>query len=144
MADIVYREFALTNANVAQALWQFLKLNANALATQGKPLWVICTNDAKKRNNQQNSRYWGFVLAPIAEQAFVQGRRFDSAVWHEHFAQKYVPHIEFHMPDGSIHRRRKSTSELTVREFAEYMNTVEAEAACELGVQFPADMRGAA
>lgn len=137
----IYREFVLSSESVASALWAFLRCNWRALAGTEKPLTIVVTNDAKKRNSQQNRRYWKAVLQPIAEQAIVGGRTFSPEVWHEHFASRYCPHAEYHMPDGSIRRVRKSTAELTVREFAEYMQIVEAEAASELGVQFPADMR---
>lgn len=141
MTDTVFREFELRDENVVAALWRFLKLNAKALAESGKPLWCIVTNDAKKRNNMQNSRYWKAVLAPIADQAWVEGRRFSSETWHILYAEKFLPMIEIPMPDGSIRMERTSTTKLTVREFSEYMQQVEADASTELGIRFDADPR---
>jgi hypothetical protein len=139
MTDTVYREFELKSESVAGALWQFLKLNAKALSEAGKPLWCIVTNDAKKRNNLQNARYWKAVLKPIADQTWVAGRHFESKAWHIHYAEKFLPMIEVPMPDGSIRLERTSTTDLKVREFSEYMQQVEADAATELGVRFDAD-----
>lgn len=40
------------------------------------------------------------------------------------------------MPSGEIITRRKSTTEMSVAEFSEFMQQVEAYAATELGVRF--------
>lgn len=131
----VHREFILTGPQVARALWLFCKQNAAALVEAGKPLRVTVSNDPK-RNNPQNRRYWKGTIAAIAEQVFVDGRTFAPEVWHEYFANRLLPHIELRLPDGEIVRRRKSTTELTVSEFAEYIHAVESDAASEFGVMF--------
>ncbi|RXZ42688.1 recombination protein NinB [Crenobacter cavernae] len=136
MSETIYREFVIRDEGVMRSLWQFFKLNARAFMERNNPLLVVVTNDEKKRNNMQNRRYWKAVVTPIAEQVWVGGRKFSREAWHELFANKYCPLVEFPLPDGTIHRRRKSTSELTVREFSEYMQAVEAEAASEYGVIF--------
>lgn len=132
----IYREFTLFGASSWSALRAFVSANAKACVERGKPLRVIVTEDEKKRNNEQNKRLWKAVYEQIAAQTWVNGRQFSKDVWHEWFADKHMPKVEFVMPDGEIRSRRKSTSELTVSEFSEYMNTVEAEAATELGVEF--------
>ncbi|WP_407280590.1 recombination protein NinB [Aromatoleum evansii] len=132
----LYREFVLRAPDSAKALVAFLKQNAGAAVDSGRPLRVIVTDDEKKRNSEQNKRLWKAVYEQIAAQAWVNGRQFSKDVWHEWFADKHMPKTEFVMPDGEIRSRRKSTAELTVSEFSEYMNTVEAEAATELGVIF--------
>jgi len=132
----VYREFTLNQPSVWAAFMAFIKANAQAFITQGKPLRVIVTSSDKKRNAEQNARYWKAVLEQIADQAWVDGRQFSKDVWHEYYANKFGVKIEFTLPDGEIVTRRKSTSEMLVGEFSEYMNRVEADAATELGVIF--------
>jgi hypothetical protein len=99
-------------------------------------LRVIVTAQGEKRNNEQNKRLWGYVYQNISEQAWVNGKTFSREVWHEHYARKFGVMEEMVLPDGEIIQRRKSTTEMTVSEFAEFMQRVEADAASELGVTF--------
>lgn len=138
----IYREFVLCGPSIWSALCAFVSANARSCVERGRPLRVIVTEDEKKRNNEQNKRLWKAVYEQIAEQAWVDGKQFSKDVWHEWYAGKYMPKIEFVMPDGEIVMRRKSTSELTVSEFSEYMQRVEADAASELGVMFLAWQEG--
>lgn len=132
----MYREFVLRSPAVWQAFVAVVKSNAKAFADRGEPLRVILTSEATKRNAEQNRRLWGFVYKAISEQAWVNGRRYDPDVWHEMLARKYGICDEVTLPDGEIITRRKSTTQMTVSEFAEYMTRVEAYAASELGVSF--------
>lgn len=132
----IYREFTLRSPSIWSALCAFVSANAKACLERGKPLRVIVTESDKKRNAEQNRFYWGPVLTTIAEQAWVDGRRFDKDVWHEHCARKFGVCDELVMPDGEIVTRRKSTTQMTVGEFSEYLNRVQAYAAGELGVMF--------
>lgn len=136
MTAAIYREFPLRSAGAWTALAAFVKANAQACITSGKPLRIIVTQDEKKRNAEQNKRYWGFVLKSITEQAWVDGRQFDKDTWHEYLARKFGVCDELILPDGEIVTRRKSTTQMSVGEFADYMTQVEAYAATELGVQF--------
>jgi NinB protein len=133
---VLYREFTLRNAGIWQALVALIKGNAKAMVEAGTPIKVIVTTAAAKRNGEQNRRYWGYVLKTIAEQAWANGHQFDADVWHEFCARKYGVLEEMTLPDGEIITRRKSTTDMTVGEFAEYMTKVEAYAAQELGVEF--------
>jgi hypothetical protein len=45
-------------------------------------------------------------------------------------------HDEVTLPDGEVILKRKSTADMSVRAFAEYMERVTAYAATELGVVF--------
>ena len=76
------------------------------------------------------------MLTTIAEQAWVDGRQFSKDTWHEHFARLYLPHTEIVTPYGEIVSRRKSTTELTVSEFSEYLQRVQSDAASSLRVIF--------
>lgn len=134
----LFREFLITSPAVWQALGQFIKANAGACIDADKPLRVIVTTEEKKRSLEQNSRLWKAVYEQIAEQAWVNGQQFSKDVWHEHFASMLMPKVEVITPYGEIVSRRKSTTELTVGEFAEYMTQVEAWAVNHLGVMFDA------
>ena len=132
----LYREFALRSPAVWPALVAFVKANAQAVLQRGGLLRVIVTEDEKKRTSEANRFYWGAVLETIAEQAWVDGRQFDKDVWHEYFSRQFLPKTEMVMPYGEIVLRRKSTTELTVSEFSDYLQRVQAEAANTLGVVF--------
>ncbi|WP_211243417.1 recombination protein NinB [Chitiniphilus eburneus] len=132
----VYKEFVLTAPSVWQALGAFVKANAAAFLHQGSPLRIIVTSSERKRSNEANARYWKGVLEQIATQAWVNGRQYGKEIWHEHYARKFGICDEMRLPDGTLILRRKSTTEMSSREFAEYMTRVEADAASELGVRF--------
>lgn len=133
----LYREFVIDGRpGVFPAIGNFVKSNWRALLDVGKPLHVIVTTAEKKRNNEQNARLWGYLYKTIAEQAWVEGRQYGKDSWHEHFAQKYCQKVEVVLPGGEIITRRKSTTEMNVGEFSEFMQQIEAEAAMELGVVF--------
>ena len=133
---MLYREFVLRSPANWQALAQLVAQNAKVFADRGKPLRVIVTEDERKRTDAANRFYWGAVLSAVAEQAWVAGKQYGKEVWHEHFARQYLPHTEIVTPFGEIVARRKSTTELTVSEFADYLQRVQSEAASTLGVQF--------
>lgn len=64
------------------------------------------------------------------------GKRFDKDVWHEHFARMFGVCDEMTLPDGEIILRRKSTTQMTIGEFSDYLQQVQAHAASELSVVF--------
>lgn len=136
----MYREYTLRSSEAWQAFASFVRDHAKQLNDSGTPLRLIVTTATTRRNAEQNKRYWGFVLKTIAEQAFVKGQVYASDVWHEYFARKFGVCDEVVLPDGEIITRRKSTTEMTVGEFTEYMTRVEAHATQELGVRFEAQV----
>lgn len=132
----LYREFPLRSPSVWLALVAFVKANAEACVKRGHPLRIIVTEDEKKRNTEQNKRLWGYLYKTIAEQAWVDGKQFSKDVWHEFFARQFGVCEEMILPDGEIITRRKSTTEMTVGEFAQFMTDIEVYAATELGVEW--------
>lgn len=136
MSAALYREFTLRNANVWQALVALVKANAPVFAQKGEPLRVIITSEEKKRNAEQNKFLWGVVYRDISEQAWVNGQQFDKDTWHEFMARKFGVCEDVTLPDGEVVVRRKSTTQMSVGEFSEYINQVQAYAARELGVEF--------
>lgn len=132
----LYKEFVLNGPVAWQAFKAIVRANAKAFNDNGRPLRVILTSSDRKRSTEANGYYWSFLLEQIADQAWVDGRQYSKDVWHEFFAQEYAEKIEFALPDGSMMTRRKSTTELKVGEFSEYLQKVEAYAATDLGVRF--------
>ena len=99
---------------------------------QSGGMWVLELK-RKKRTKAQNRRYWGNgVLAQIANQAVVNGRKYDAEVWHEQFKRMFIGVIE--LPNGQV--IGKSSTELSTKEFCEFCDRVEAYAATDLGVTF--------
>ena len=131
----LYREFRLTNPCVWPGFVAFIKANARAMLESGHPLRLIVTSDDRKRNAEQNARYWA-MMKEISESAWVEGRQYSKGIWHEHFARMFLPLSEAILPTGEIIQIRETTAKLTVGAFSEYMDQVEAYAATNLGVEF--------
>ncbi len=136
MSETIYREFPLRSPAIWGALVAFVKANWQACVDRGTPLRIIVTSDEKKRNLEQNKRLWGYLYKHIVEQAWVGGHQFDNETWHEYFARKFGVCDEVILPHGEIISRRKSTTQMSVAEFSEFMMQVESYAATELGVVF--------
>lgn len=132
----LYREFVLRSPSVWVSLVAFIKANAAACMERGEPIRLIVTTDEKKRNAEQNRFLWGVVYRDIAEQAWVDGRQYDKDTWHEYFARMFGVCEEITLPDGEIVTRRKSTTQMTVGEFSDFLTKIQAYAADNLGVQF--------
>jgi hypothetical protein len=139
MTARLYREFVLSGPAVWQLVKELVREHAKAHIDRGAPLHVIITEYDKRRADVQNREYWGYVLRPISEQVFVEGRKFIPDAWHELYASQYCPKIEITLPNGEIITRRKSTSEMGQKEFREYMDRVRSDAATEHGVVFPSE-----
>ena len=127
----------------------------NAPLDADKPLECVIREEVKERKLDQNALMWVGPLADIAEQGYVNGRTYAADVWHEFFKREYLPE-EFdpalckegyrkwdYMPDGS-RVMVGSTTQLTVKGFAQYLTKVEAYARIELGVQFHANPKARA
>lgn len=116
-----------------------------------KPLQVLVREEVKARKPDQNSLMWVGPLADIAEQAWLQGRQYTAEVWHEHFKREFLPD-EFDAEQCKDGYRKwdytpngervliGSTTQLTVRGFAIYLQRVEAFGA-DLEVKFHANPR---
>ena len=136
MSDAVHREFLLTGEAPAGALWQFVKSNARAFAERGHPLRVIVTDEEEDRLDQQIRFYFGVVIKAVADQVWVDGRKFSKETWHEHFARKFLPPIEMVLPDGEVVIKRDSIARghIGVRAMAAFTEEVLAEISTEYGV----------
>lgn len=117
------------------------------------PLEVIIREEKKPRKLDQNALMWAGPLRDIAEQAWVHGKQFSAEVWHEHLKREFLPdesdQFGFsaervkdgyrkwdYLPNGQ-RVLIGSTTQLTVKGFAHYLEQVYAYGA-SLGVQFGA------
>ena len=119
---------------------------ANVPIDADHPIEMILREEVKARKPDQNSLMWVGPLADIAEQAYVGGRTYSAEVWHEHFKREYLPeqfdeeltkegYVKWaQLPNGD-RALIGSTTQLTVKGFAMYLQQVEAYAA-GLGVNF--------
>ena len=92
--------------------------------------WAVEIKEHKaKRSAEANRRYWA-ILAQIAEDGWIEGRRYSAEVWHEFAKRRFIGVIDG--PGGiSI---AESSSRLNTKEFADYVQKVEVWAATELGI----------
>ncbi len=132
-------EFSLTNPLRLAALTEFLSKHWMGALSDKNPLRVIVVDSEAKRNAEQNRLYWKAVITPIAEQAWVDGQQFSKDAWHEYAASLFGIKEEIRLPDSSLITRRKSTTDMKVREFSAYIEHVTAWGASELGVRFTAE-----
>lgn len=132
----ITRDFDLTNELRWNACKVFVDGNWEALLAAGNPLRVIVSTAEEKRRDRQNKYYFAGVITQIAEQAMVAGQKFGKVAWHLHYADLFAPIEEIKLPGGKVVTRRKSTTDMLVKEFADYTEQVTADAVTELGVQF--------
>lgn len=138
MTAAMYREFILRDGFGWPSVAAFLKSNARSVWERGKFLQIIISEEDRKRTSEQNRFYWKVIIGQIAESGWINGRQYRREVWHEYLAQTFLPREEMVLPSGEIIQRRKSTTELNVGEFSEYIEKCRAYAAVELGIEFDA------
>jgi len=146
MSDNFIFHRVLRSDNDARALVAALKLNRKPMADAGTPLQVTVTIYRASRKQEQNALYW-VILAQIADQAWVAGRRFDAETWHVHCKRSFLPEVNERgadkwrlLPNGDRELVMSST-DLNVSEFSTYLNEVQAYATTELGVMLSQNPR---
>lgn len=123
-----------------------LRIIESAPLDEATPLEFLLREEVKARKLDQNAAYWVGPLADIAEQGYVNGRTYCAEVWHGYFKREFLPD-EFD-PELCREGYRKwdidpagervlvgSTTQLTVRGFAQYVEQIHAFGA-DLGVRF--------
>jgi hypothetical protein len=122
-----------------------------------KPIEAIFREEVKPRKPDQNALMWVGPLKDIAEQGWINGRQLHIKVWHEIFKEAYLPeeadeeltkagYAKWGYKANGDRVLIGSTTDLTVKGFALYMEQVYADGA-NLGVEFhanPNDARRAA
>lgn len=123
-----------------------LNLVRNLPVDPEKPLQVTVEEFRPLRKLDQNALMWAGPLKDIAEQAYLDGRKYRAEIWHEYFKREFLPD-EFD-PEQCRDGYEKwaidptgsqvligTTTELTVRGMALYIQQIEAFGA-NLGVQY--------
>jgi hypothetical protein len=111
-----------------------------------KPLEFVLREAIKPRKMDQNALMWAGPLKDIAEQCWVQGRKFSVEVWHEHFKREYLPeqfqdgmtkesYQKWDMTPSGERVLVGSSTDLTVRGFSEYLEQIHAYGG-SMGVKF--------
>lgn len=70
-------------------------------------LEMIIRVKPKARTLDQNGRMWAGPLKDIAEQVYIEGRRYEDKVWHEQFKIDYLPEDD----DPELERLVKNSDE---------------------------------
>jgi hypothetical protein len=134
----VFREFSLRGRADWAEVVATVRAAAPTMARDGRPLRVILADDYQDRLEEQVRAYWSLVIEPIAEQVWIDGRRFEPKAWHISMKDRFLPAREMRLPDGTVKMVQPSIArgEISVRAMSEYMTKVAAHAAADLGVQY--------
>ena len=96
--------------------------------------WEIVLRPYKsQRSIEQNKRLWK-ICQTLAESVFVNGRQFDSEVWHEYCKRTFIGYNEMTLPSGEVTLQAISTTTLNTAEMTTYQNQIQAWAALEHGI----------
>lgn len=88
----------------------------------------------QKRRDVQNRRYWA-IMHQIAEQLKINEQTLAAETWHEWAKRRFIGVREIPLPDGEIIVMGMTSTDLSIREFNDFMMMVEAWA-IEQGVIF--------
>ena len=119
----------------------------NLPADEDKPLQITIHPYSPKRKKKQNDYAWSGMINDFIEQGIVNGRQFNSKIWHDYLKEKFLPEVPdpeltlpgyqkwAFKPDGSL-TLVGSTTKLTIKGFSNYLNDCMAFGAQELGIMF--------
>ena len=108
---------------------------------------VVFREPVKKRSKEANSYAWAGVIADYVTYGWVQGKQFPAAAWHAYLKEKFLPdqpeegytlagYVKWvELPSGEL-KCVGSTTMLTVKGFARYIEECIAYGASELGIRF--------
>lgn len=126
------------------------------LMVRNMPLGVeiVAREPVKARKPEQNSLMWAGALSDMAD-AWIDGKQYRAETWHEYFKANFLPETAdpllvkkpetYQKWDYTLSGQRVlvgSTTDLTVRGFAEYLEQIYAFGSMH-GVRFKADGRAA-
>ena len=93
-------------------------------ATRGVDRCPVCGRQ-DKRSNEQSRRYWKIVYR-VADEYKPDGRQFAPQTWHLQFRSYWLGCDEVRLPSGETIAVPRSTTDLDVDEFSNFMTAVEA------------------
>lgn len=81
-----------------------------------------------RRSNPANSRYW-LLLHVAAAKLKPGGQTYSAEQFHIYYKSRFLGCVDFSLPNGKVLAIPKSSADLDVSEFAEYMQQVETDLA---------------
>ena len=124
------RTFILREQRNLDVLNAYLKGWEDAVKC-GKPLQVDIGPEKHKRSLQANRLYWA-LLQQVSDQVFIEGKQYEPLVFHELARRRFIGCLD--LPGGGL--AGMSTTDLSPKEFGDYVDQVTAWAAQEFGVTF--------
>lgn len=109
---------------ISEQQLEYALQKVEAMRTDGAVYLKACPAKEKRRLGQ-NARYWA-ILGQIADQLKRNNKLYSVEQWHEDFKMLFLGAEELDLPSGSIVVRPLSSAKLTVGEFSDYMECVEA------------------
>lgn len=82
----------------------------------------------QRRSNPANASYWA-LLHEIAETLRPNGQVYSADQFHTYYKARFLGVDEVRLPNGDLMRMPKSTADLDVEAFSDYLTKVEADAA---------------
>lgn len=125
-----------------------------AMVADGKVVKVILAEQEDDITTRQRGFLHAAVLPQIAEQVCVNGERYVAAIWKEYFRALFLPDrwVSLKVPRwdpkkcalvqpkrATPHRQRRSTEELGIKGYSDFIDKVIAHAASEFNVVFVFD-----
>ena len=115
---------------------------AKQLLLAGKPVHIKVEPHEEDRTLRQNAFYWGCVLPAVSSQAMIDGQRWTVDAWHELFRRQFLGYEVKRVTVAGrkkklVIRRLRSTKDLKIRAFGDYLDKLQAFAVTDLGVRFP-------
>lgn len=114
------------------------------LTLAGKPVRIRAGEEEDDRSIEANRWYWGVFLPQVSMQARIDGQRYTVDAWHELGKRTFlgfeVKKVKVAgRKKATVIRRLRSTTDLSVRQFAKYTEEFQAFATTDLGVAFEPD-----
>lgn len=129
MQSVAYR---LTKDN-KRPLMTTIYNNLGAWLEANAELEVCIRPYNSKRSIEQNRRLWK-IYAKLADEAWVNGRRYSAETWHEYCKGMFLGYDLKAMPDGTEVKTPISTTTLNTAEMTDYQNRLQAWAAGNFGL----------
>lgn len=79
-----------------------------------------------KRNSEQNRRLWA-LYHMAADKLHPDGHTFSAETWHTYYKSRFLGCDEVKLPSQKVLLIPRSTADLDVAEFSDYMTKVEAD-----------------
>jgi|SRR6185369_6246720 len=139
-------EALVTDKESAHRAAGYAYREAQDIIARGKRAVIKANEYEDDRSLQQNRFYFGVVLKAISEQASVNRQRYTTEAWHIYCREQFLGYVfESILLPGRKRKTTKkvlrSTTDLTVKQFAEYVEKITAHATTDLGVRFPEEQR---